>query len=53
MGGQFDLAKRIPGEEEFYETLRYYHRMEIDVTGVALKLNQRVSADNLSRLLME
>lgn len=46
IGGQFNIAKQIPGKEEFYETLRYYRRM-IDVTGVALKLNQRVSADDL------
>ena len=27
IGGQFNLAKRIPGKEEFAETLRYYRRM--------------------------
>jgi 2,4-dienoyl-CoA reductase (NADPH2) len=26
IGGQFNLAKVIPGKEEFYETLRYYKR---------------------------
>jgi len=26
IGGQFNMAKRIPGKEEFYETLRYYAR---------------------------
>ncbi|MEX3018135.1 FAD-dependent oxidoreductase [Kluyvera sp. STS39-E] len=46
IGGQFNIAKQIPGKEEFYETLRYYRRM-IDVTGVTLRLNQRVSADSL------
>ncbi|MDN8601921.1 NADPH-dependent 2,4-dienoyl-CoA reductase [Citrobacter sp. S2-9] len=46
IGGQFNIAKQIPGKEEFYETLRYYRRM-IDVTGVTLKLNQFVSADCL------
>lgn len=46
IGGQFNIAKQIPGKEEFYETLRYYRRM-IDVTGVTLKLNQFVSADAL------
>ena len=34
------------GKEEFYETLRYYHRM-IEVTGVTLKLNHTVTADQL------
>lgn len=46
IGGQFNIAKQIPGKEEFYETLRYYRRM-IDVTGVTLKLNHLVTADNL------
>nr|WP_310522980.1 NADPH-dependent 2,4-dienoyl-CoA reductase [Polymorphobacter sp.] len=43
IGGQFNLAKRIPGKEEFYETLRYYRRM-IDKLGIVLKLNTRVDA---------
>lgn len=46
IGGQFNIAKQIPGKEEFYETLRYYRRM-IEVTGVTLKLNQFVTADDL------
>ncbi len=46
IGGQFNIAKQIPGKEEFYETLRYYRRM-LDVTGVTLKLNHRVTADHL------
>ena len=46
IGGQFNIAKQIPGKEEFYETLRYYRRM-IDVTGVTLKLNHHVVADDL------
>lgn len=46
IGGQFNIAKQIPGKEEFYETLRYYRRM-IDVTGVTLKLNHFVSAHDL------
>ena len=46
IGGQFNIAKQIPGKEEFYETLRYYRRM-IDVTGVTLKLNHRVTANDL------
>jgi 2,4-dienoyl-CoA reductase (NADPH2) len=40
IGGQFNLAKRIPGKEEFFETLRYYRRM-IDVHGIDLRLNTR------------
>ena len=41
IGGQFNLAKRIPGKEEFYETLRYFRRM-IDVHGVELRLGTAV-----------
>ena len=43
IGGQFNLAKRIPGKEEFHETLRYYRRM-IDVLKIELRLNTRVDA---------
>jgi 2,4-dienoyl-CoA reductase (NADPH2) len=46
IGGQFNYAKQIPGKEEFFETLRYFKR-RIDVTGVELKLNTRVAADDL------
>ncbi len=46
IGGQFNLAKRIPGKEEFYETLRYYRRM-IDKLGITLRLETRVGVDDL------
>lgn len=46
IGGQFTIARQIPGKEEFYETLRYYRRM-IEVTGVDLRLKQFVSAADL------
>jgi 2,4-dienoyl-CoA reductase (NADPH2) len=46
IGGQFNLAKRVPGKEEFYETLRYYSRM-IEVLGITLHLNMRVDAAQL------
>ena len=46
IGGQFNIAKQIPGKEESYETNSYYRRM-IDVTGVTLKLNHYVAADDL------
>jgi 2,4-dienoyl-CoA reductase (NADPH2) len=46
IGGQFNMAKRIPGKEEFYETLRYFGKM-IEKNGVQLHLNTRVSADFL------
>ena len=40
IGGQFDLARRVPGKEEFAETLRYFTR-RIEVLGVDLRLNTR------------
>jgi len=46
VGGQFNVAKRIPGKEEFYETLRYFKVM-IEKTGVKLNLGKRVSVDDL------
>ncbi len=46
IGGQFNLAKTIPGKEEFYETLRYYGRM-IDKLGITLKLNTRVDVETI------
>ncbi len=46
IGGQFNIAKQIPGKEEFYETLRYFGK-QIQLTGVDLKLNTRVGADDL------
>jgi 2,4-dienoyl-CoA reductase (NADPH2) len=42
IGGQFNIAKRIPGKGEFYETLRYFQR-QIELTGVNLQLNTRVN----------
>ena len=49
IGGQFNLARRIPGKEEFSETLRYFRRM-IEVHGIELKLNTRVDAAMLAGL---
>ncbi|MEQ9143029.1 MAG: NADPH-dependent 2,4-dienoyl-CoA reductase [Parvibaculaceae bacterium] len=46
IGGQFNLAKRIPGKEEFNETIRYFNRM-IDVHKIDLRLNTRVTGDML------
>ncbi len=46
IGGQFNMARRIPGKEEFDETLRYFGR-RLDQAGVDLRLNTRVSADDL------
>jgi 2,4-dienoyl-CoA reductase (NADPH2) len=43
IGGQFNMAKKIPGKEEFHETLRYF-RVRFERLGVDLKLNTRVDA---------
>jgi 2,4-dienoyl-CoA reductase (NADPH2) len=47
IGGQFNLASRIPGKEEFAETLRYFQR-RIELTGVALRLSERADAQVLA-----
>ena len=46
IGGQFNMAKRVPGKEEFVETLRYFAR-QIEITGVELRLGQRVAPEDL------
>ncbi len=48
IGGQFNIAKRIPGKEEFYETLRYFAK-QVELTGVTLQLNTRVTAEMLDQ----
>ena len=47
IGGQFNVAKHVPGKEEFYETLRYFAR-QIELTGVTLKLNTRINAEDMN-----
>ena len=47
IGGQFNVAKRVPGKEEFHETLRYFGR-QIELTGVQLHLNTRVDVATLA-----
>ncbi|QSX28461.1 NADPH-dependent 2,4-dienoyl-CoA reductase [Shewanella cyperi] len=46
VGGQFNLARRIPGKEEFNETIRYF-LTQLKETGVELRLNTRLEADTL------
>ena len=46
VGGQFNIAKQIPGKEEFYETIRYFNK-QIELHNVEVKLNTRVSEDDL------
>jgi 2,4-dienoyl-CoA reductase (NADPH2) len=47
IGGQFKLAAKIPGKEEFLHTIRYYERM-LDVRGVKVRLGSRASVDDLA-----
>ncbi|MEU8967474.1 NADPH-dependent 2,4-dienoyl-CoA reductase [Streptomyces sp. NPDC048491] len=46
IGGQLNIAKRVPGKEEFDETLRYY-RTQLELLGVEVELNTEVSAADL------
>ncbi|HEV7412757.1 MAG TPA: NADPH-dependent 2,4-dienoyl-CoA reductase [Casimicrobiaceae bacterium] len=46
IGGQFNLARRIPGKEEFAETLRYF-RVRLAKAGVKLRLDHRAVAQDL------
>jgi 2,4-dienoyl-CoA reductase (NADPH2) len=46
VGGQFKIAMRIPGKEEFSETIRYFMR-RVEITGVQLRLSQRVTREEL------
>ena len=46
IGGQFNMAKKIPGKEEFSESLAYF-RNEVDRSGVNLQLDTRVTAEDL------
>jgi 2,4-dienoyl-CoA reductase (NADPH2) len=46
IGGQFNVAKQVPGKEEFFETLRYFEK-QIERTGVKLQLGRKVSAQDL------
>ena len=48
VGGQFNLAKVVPGKEEFHETIRYF-KVQIEKTGVELRLNTRVNREQLER----
>ncbi|CAJ1964596.1 unnamed protein product [Cylindrotheca closterium] len=45
LGGQFNLAKRVPGKEEFHETLRYFHEQITRSDRIELKLGTSVDYD--------
>jgi 2,4-dienoyl-CoA reductase (NADPH2) len=46
IGGQFNVAKQVPGKEEFYETLRYFTK-QLSLHGVKVHLNNEQSAEKL------
>ncbi|WP_353940613.1 NADPH-dependent 2,4-dienoyl-CoA reductase [Streptomyces sp. HUAS MG91] len=46
IGGQLNVARKVPGKEEFDETLRYF-RTQLDLHGVDVRLGTRVGADDL------
>ncbi|MBQ0795619.1 NADPH-dependent 2,4-dienoyl-CoA reductase [Zhongshania sp.] len=47
IGGQFNIAKRVPGKEEFNETIRYFDR-RLQITGVQTKLGTTVNQQTLN-----
>jgi len=47
IGGQFNLASKVPGKEEFLHTLRYFNAI-LPKLAVTIKLNTRVTADDLT-----
>ncbi|MFC5300476.1 NADPH-dependent 2,4-dienoyl-CoA reductase [Azospira restricta] len=47
IGGQFNIAKKIPGKEDFNETLRYFGK-RIETSGVELRLNTKVDGELLT-----
>lgn len=47
IGGQFNIAKEIPGKAEFAETLRYFKR-KLELTNVETKLNHRATVSDLN-----
>lgn len=46
IGGQLNIAKKVPGKEEFHETLRYFRR-QLELAGVVQHLGRRVEAARL------
>jgi 2,4-dienoyl-CoA reductase (NADPH2) len=47
LGGQLNYAKRVPGKEEFFETLRYFGR-RLATAGVTVRLNETATAAALA-----
>ena len=50
VGGQFHMAKRVPGKEEFYEALRYFRESLAAEDNVCLKMDTEMSIDDMESL---
>lgn len=48
IGGQLNVARKVPGKEEFDETLRYF-RTQLELHGVDVQLNTRATAESLAK----
>ncbi|SJN53682.1 2,4-dienoyl-CoA reductase [NADPH] [Vibrio ruber DSM 16370] len=48
IGGQFNIAKQIPGKSEFHETLRYFRR-QLELLQVDIQLNKHVDVEQLNQ----
>lgn len=46
IGGQFNIAKLVPGKQEFYETLRYFKK-NLELFGVRIQLDHEISEANI------
>jgi 2,4-dienoyl-CoA reductase (NADPH2) len=47
LGGQLNLAKQVPGKEEFWGLVDYFKR-QVELSDITLKLNTQAVADNLN-----
>ncbi|PBD01208.1 2,4-dienoyl-CoA reductase [Streptomyces sp. Ag82_O1-15] len=47
IGGQLNVARKVPGKQEFDETIRYF-RTQLELHGVDVRLNTRVAAEDVS-----
>ena len=52
IGGQFNIAKRIPGKEEFSETLRYF-KVRLKELNVEVKLNTSITTQELNQMQVD
>ena len=52
IGGQFNIAKRIPGKEEFSETLRYFE-VRLAELNVEVKLNTSLTTQALNQMQVD